>query len=61
MKTFDAVFCKKLYLEYVNNYLTISKLCEDYNLELEDCIYMLNFGKSQNELSKNPLTTKVIL
>jgi len=33
------------YLDYVNNYITVSKMAEDYNLSVRDTLALINKGK----------------
>ena len=37
------------YLDYVNNYLTISTMAEHYEMPEEDCKYLIGLGKKLNE------------
>lgn len=38
-----------IYLDYVNNYLTISKFAEDYSLTVDQARLVLQLGKSLHE------------
>ncbi len=40
---------QELYLQYVNNYLTVKKFAEDHGLHLEDAQNILVRGKLVNE------------
>ena len=37
---------KDLYLDYVNNYLTVEKFARDYNLTENQAIALINNGKT---------------
>jgi len=37
---------KALYLDYVNNYLTVEKFARDYNLTENQAIALINNGKT---------------
>ena len=44
----------RFYLEYVNNFLTIERMAEYYEMPKEDCLYLIELGKKYNEeLSAN--------
>ena len=50
-------FLNDVYLDYVNNYLTISKMAEDYRLDKSDLNYLIELGslinKKQYEETRN--------
>lgn len=33
------------YLDYVNNYLTVAKIAQYYEMPEEDCLYLIELGK----------------
>lgn len=35
-----------IYLDYVNNYITLDAFAESYNLTLRQAIHVINLGKS---------------
>lgn len=37
------------YLDWVNNYLTIERMSEDYGISILDCEYLINLGKDYHE------------
>ena len=37
------------YLDFCNNYLTIDKFSESYNLSYEDCLTLVEMGKKFHE------------
>jgi len=37
------------YLDYVNNFLTISRMAEYYEMPEEDCKYLVDLGRKLNE------------
>jgi hypothetical protein len=39
----------RFYLEYVNNFLTIERMAEYYEMPKEDCRYIIELGKKYNE------------
>lgn len=39
----------RFYLEYVNNFLTIARMAEYYEMPKEDCKYLISLGKKYNE------------
>lgn len=45
------------YLEFVNNYLTISKMAEHYEMPEDDCKYLVELGEKYltERLSKIPV------
>ena len=48
------------YLDWVNNYLTVKKISEDYNITEKEALSLIEYGKKMNEdetLSQNELET----
>jgi hypothetical protein len=38
----------EMYLDYVNNYITLAKFAEDYNISEERALYIVNKGRELN-------------
>jgi hypothetical protein len=45
MKTIIKIDAKTFYLDYLNNYLTISRIAEDYNINYIRASRLLNLGR----------------
>ena len=41
-------FLEQIYLEYVNNYLTVGKMAEDYKMDKLDLNYLIELGRLIN-------------
>ncbi len=41
----------KLYLEYVNDYLTVQAIADSYDMEASDMLALLEMGKKYHELN----------
>lgn len=39
----------KFYLDYTNNYLTVTKMALDYDLTIYDCQVLINMGRQLHE------------
>lgn len=39
------------YLEYVNNFLTIKRMAEYYDMDEDNCLYLVNMGKQWHNAS----------
>lgn len=39
-----------IYLDWLNNYLTVAKFAEDYGLHIEEAIKLIEVGKSCHDL-----------
>lgn len=42
------LFSEKFYLDWINNYITVDKIIEDYNLEFTIGNDLLNIGRKYN-------------
>lgn len=45
MQTITKKSVIEFYLEYVNNFLTLERMAEYYEMPLEDCTYLVELGK----------------
>lgn len=45
MQTITKQSLISFYLEYVNNFLTIKKMAEHYDMDEDSCEYLINMGK----------------
>jgi len=43
----------KMYLDYVNNFLTVSSFAEWYGLDEEDANIIIDMGRKYNERKRN--------
>lgn len=50
MQTITKQSVIAFYLEYVNNFLTIARMAEYYDMPVEDCLYLVELGKRYNEI-----------
>ncbi len=41
-------FLEQIYLDYANNYLTVSKMAEDYKMDKLDLNYLIELGRLIN-------------
>jgi len=39
----------KFYLSWVNDYLTVKKMAEDYGIEEQECFFLINVGRKYHE------------
>ena len=39
----------KFYVSYLNDYLTVSRMAEDYGITEEECMYLIDMGKKYHE------------
>lgn len=49
METVTKKSIVAFYLEFVNNFLTIERMAEYYEMPVEDCKYLIELGKRYNE------------
>lgn len=55
----NEIECEKMYLEWVNNFLTIERFCEFYNFTKNEAIRILNFGYSYHLKKHNKQIQKI--
>lgn len=49
MQTLTKQSVISFYLEYVNNFLSINRMADYYDLPAEDCGYLISLGKKYHE------------
>jgi len=45
----EQEYCKLFHLDYMNNYLTLDRMLEDYNLSVKQGNYYLQLGRYLNQ------------
>lgn len=46
------------FLDYFNNYLTVTKMAEDYELTVDECKQLIEIGRKYHYQSKKVLAEK---
>lgn len=41
---------REIYLDYINNYLTVSKMADDYGIEKIEMLKMIELGRIEYEI-----------
>jgi len=54
MQTITKQSVISFYLEYLNNFLTISAMAAHYGMPVEDCEYLVELGQKYNEELSEP-------
>lgn len=55
MQTITKQSVIAFYLEYVNNFLTIERMAEYYDMPFEDCKYLIEIGKKYHIENTSPV------
>ncbi len=50
MQTITKQSVIAFYLEYVNNFLTIQRMSEYYDMPYDDCAYLVELGKRYQQI-----------
>jgi hypothetical protein len=56
MQTITKQSVMAFYLEYVNNFLTIQRMAEYYDMPFEDCKYLVELGKKYHIENTYPVS-----
>ena len=54
MQTITKQSVEVFYLEYFNNFLTIERMAEYYEMSFDDCKYLVELGKKYHEEKNQP-------
>lgn len=50
MQTITKKSIIAFYLEFVNNFLTVKRMADYYDMPVDDCLYLIELGKRYNEI-----------
>lgn len=52
MQTYPKEVCEEMYLDYVNNFLTVARFAEYYEIREQTARYIIAAGRIENHLTK---------
>jgi|TARA_R110000824_G_scaffold32819_6_gene105788 hypothetical protein len=55
MTVYSPETIQEMYLDYVNNYLTVEVFAEHYNIRVQTAHFIINAGRKDNVLSRREI------